>query len=280
MGAITFGPGSDFLKSKKTKGDTAFFEYYSAIYGERWPDLLAKLKEEPVQVERPNRFAKEGLKEIYAMDAASIVAAETLAKSPGGKTLDLCAAPGGKSLILAESMSEEETLVVNELSDNRRKRLRRVLHEYLPEELLQKIKITGHDGSRWGLYEEGVYDRVLVDAPCSGERHLLETKGEMEKWSKKRGEKLAIRQYALLAAAWQAVKENGHILYSTCSINPKENDGVIAKLLKRKEGEVEKKAPEFEVRNLEATEHGFILLPDRSNAGPIYFSLLKKNVSS
>ena len=101
----------------------------------------------------------------------------------------------------------------------------------------------------------------------------------MAKWTPKRGAKLAIRQYALLAAAWQALKPGGYVLYSTCSINPKENDGVIAKLINRKKEEVEKLESPLEVENLERTEYGYILLPDRAKAGPIYFSLLQKLVS-
>ena len=70
----------------------------------------------------------------------------------GGEILDLCAAPGGKSLILAERMHSEASLTLNELSPQRRHRLKNVLRDYVPEDTLQRIRVTGYDGSRWGLH--------------------------------------------------------------------------------------------------------------------------------
>lgn len=211
----------------------------------------------------------------YVMDAASIYAAEALRVSSGDRVLDLCAAPGGKSLILIEKLGEAGFLVANELSDRRRARLRSVFDAYLPNSTREKnLKVTHHDGSKWCLYEQEAYDRVLLDAPCSGERHLMGNPKELNQWSKARSKNLSVRQFSLLASAFGVVKKNGRIVYSTCSISPTENDDVIAKLLKKRKGKVRVVEQKLDIG--EATEFGWILLPDTTGFGPIYFSVLEK----
>jgi 16S rRNA C967 or C1407 C5-methylase (RsmB/RsmF family) len=84
---------------------------------------------------------------------------------------------------------------------------------------------------------------------------------------------LAVRQHALVCSGLDALKAGGVLAYSTCSISPLENDGVIDRLFKSREGQ-------FKVRNLETggepTKHGRIFLPDQSGAGPLYTSILDK----
>ena len=93
--------------------------------------------------------------------------------STGDRVLDMCAAPGGKSLLLAEAMGDAGRLVANELSPTRRAKLKTILEDCLPGEQRKHIQVTGHDATRWGLHEPDHYDRVLLDAPCSSERHVL-----------------------------------------------------------------------------------------------------------
>ena len=85
------------------------------------------------------------------MDLASCWAAEILPlPDSGGEILDLCAAPGREISYLAERMHSEASLTLNELSPQRRHRLKNVLRDYVPEDTLQRIRVTGYDGSRWG----------------------------------------------------------------------------------------------------------------------------------
>jgi 16S rRNA C967 or C1407 C5-methylase (RsmB/RsmF family) len=243
------------------------------------------------------RTDASGLFDFYVMDPASIFAASALEVRPGDEVLDLCAAPGGKSLVLAEALgaphiksqsdlqstspepfNQRGRLVANEMSDKRRARLRAVLEDYLPSSLRERVSVTGHDGARWCLHETEAFDRILVDAPCSGERHLLEDPAELKLWSPARSKNLAVRQYALLVSALQVVRPGGRLVYSTCSISPLENDAVIARLLKKREGEAKVIAPHFEIG--EATEHGWMILPDRTGYGPIYFAVLERSVSA
>ena len=107
------------------------------------------------------------------MDGASILAAQALDPQPGDDILDLCAAPGGKSLMLAEKIAEAGTLVANDRSASRRGRLKRVLESYIPNPVRERIRVTGHDATKWCVFETEAYDRILLDAPCSSERHVL-----------------------------------------------------------------------------------------------------------
>jgi 16S rRNA C967 or C1407 C5-methylase (RsmB/RsmF family) len=217
---------------------------------------------------------KQKIFDFYIMDPASIFAARALDVKDGDEVLDLCAAPGGKSLILAQSLANGGRLVANEISDKRRARLRAVLNDYLPASMLGRVSVTGHDGTKWCLYEKNAFDRILLDAPCSGERHLLENPSELEVWSRARSKNLAVRQYALLASALAVVRPGGRIVYSTCSISPLENDEVIRRLMKKRPGEALVKGAPFVVG--EATEFGHMIMPDRTGDGPIYFAVLER----
>lgn len=261
-----------------------FEAHHSERFGPRWPILKAALLEEGKKFQLENPFWQEGssLERFYHLDPASVRAADALPLVEGGRHLDLCAAPGGKALTAIFRAPTGMSFILNDSSRDRVKRLKAVLHDFLPPEKLSQVRVTNHVGERWGLHEQEAYDSVLVDAPCSGERHLLKTPAELKIWSPNRSKGLAQRQFALLCSALETVKVGGHILYSTCSIESLENDLVIRRLLERRAGRVEVvKEPEIFKRDLvelapEKTDYGAILLPDRSAGGPIYYCLLKR----
>lgn len=279
-----------------------FESYYQSIWGARWPHLKEALFAEEKQVVRWNKWAfseqmpeenflsgcclrtvnftepqrtESTLLDGYVMDPASVMVARALPVQDGSLVLDLCAAPGGKALILAENLKTSGELVANELSPERRSRLQKVIQNYIPREVRDRIWVKGQDGSTWGLKYENTYNAVLLDAPCSGERHLLASTESLKQWSRKRGEGLAHRQYALLCSAWMSTEPEGYFLYSTCSLNYAENDGVIKKFLRKKEG-FEIVQVQTEIQG-EETEYGQIFLPDRLGFGPLYFCLMRKS---
>lgn len=216
-----------------------------------------------------------GLDKPYYLDAASLLVADLLGVSPGEEVLDMCAAPGGKSLVLALRLGSSGRLTANERSRTRRDRLRRVLRDHLGPQRADAIRVTGHDATRWGLHEQEAYDRILLDAPCSSERHLLGNPDLLSDWSPSRTGRLATQQAAMLFAALEAVKRGGIILYSTCSISPSENEAVVRKVLERRSGRLEEMDLNFGYPALERVGPGFRILPDRAEgAGPMYFSLL------
>jgi 16S rRNA C967 or C1407 C5-methylase (RsmB/RsmF family) len=287
---------------KKIDGLDKFHDYYEDIYEERWPKLCLALTDHPKKIIRScfgrNPFENEeslepGIKwfrpqdheliqahpeSYYVMDYASYLCAKQLPIKQSDAVLDMCSAPGGKSLILAESLGNNGFLVCNEISKNRRERLKSVLRQYHVDKMNFELTVTGKDGIRFGVTEKEKYDKILLDAPCSSEAHLLQNPKHLKEWSPKRTKKLASLQYGLICSALLALKKGGEMIYSTCSISPLENDLNIKKLIKKKADQFDIVVPSQEVLKLgERTEYGVQFLPDQSNGiGPIYFCHLRR----
>ena len=272
-----------------------FDEYFSQIYQNRWPNLKKSLSfhqqimrscfGQPTPTAKSQRLGfpcydpdihfQDRTKDFYVMDPASAICAQSLDISEGDFVLDMCAAPGGKSLILLEKL-RSGILWSNEISSARRMKLKSVIQQHVPKDLRKNIFIKGKDGMKYGLQFSETFDKVLVDAPCSGEKHLIQNSKEAQKWSLKRTQRLSKTQFGLLCSAILATKPGGSILYSTCSISPLENDGVIGRAIERKSNLIELDLPDLNIPSIERTEFGYLFLPDYSQAGPIYFSRLKK----
>lgn len=250
---------------------TADFDgYYSAIWGGRWASIRSSLLEE----RRPVAYS-DNLVQPYYMDEASICTARLLPLADGDRVLDMCAAPGGKTLVLASRLDGRGQIVANDRSKDRRARLDKVLRDHLDDRLHSSVRTTCRDASRWGLYEKDAYDAVLLDAPCSSERHVIASDEHMAMWSPGRPKRLAIEQYALLSSAFMTTRPGGFILYSTCSLNPREDEMVVARLFERRKGLVEE-VP-VEVAMAERRTYGAMIVPDTSSGlGPMYFCLLRK----
>jgi len=178
-------------------------------------------------------------------------------------------------------------LVCNESSKNRYYRLRRVLEGFLSPELLapsghQPVHVTNCDAATGtgappvALQRLGPFDKVLVDAPCTSDRHLAK-QGTIALSKRAAGavKANAERQLELLGCAAKLVKRGGVILYCTCALSSVENDGVVAKFLK-KSGDTFKTESvdniKFPVTGFEQTQLGTLFMPDRSSYGPIYFA--------
>ena len=267
-------------KAAKASGQERFDQYYGEIYGNRWPVLREALLKETNPVSLSDK-----LTEPYYMDKASILAASMLPISENNCVLDMCAAPGGKTLSIALRLNGKGRLIANDRSASRRNRLISVLDSCLSQELRSVVKVTGHDSTTWSLHERDTYDRILLDAPCSSERHVLTDSKALSIWSPNRPKQLAIQQFAMLAAALDAAKNGAYILYSTCSICPLENELIIDKLSRKRNGLFEEvnllaSYPELSGKS-ESLSHGYIVLPDvQEGAGPLYFCLIRKTAAS
>jgi len=95
------------------------------------------------------------------------------------------------------------------------------------------VRITGFDATMQGAFGSDTFDRVLLDAPCSSDRHLLRDPEELAKWGPGRIKANAARQAALLACALDAARPGGTVVYSTCALSNRENDDVVARVLAR-----------------------------------------------
>lgn len=286
------------------KGPDGFDAFYSEMYGERWPRLKAaliaakkhvaiknpwskfKFPETPLKVDgisfehdvkesfpQPEK-TEEGYLNYYLLDAASVLPIEALDIQPGERVVDLCAAPGGKSFLCALKMETKGLLVSNDRSAARRARIHRIYDDYIPKTEQKNLKVTGHDASKWCLYEKSVYDKVLLDAPCSSERHVLEDSKELSLWAPGRTKAIAVSQFAMLASALDIAKVGGTIVYSTCALSKLENDDIIAKLYQKRAGRFELIRKEFPFG--EPTEFGWQVLPDTTGWGPFYLAVIRR----
>lgn len=249
-----------------------FFEYYANLFGTRWDSLREAL----VRENRPMEW-RVGDAESYFLDEASWFAANALAVEPGMDVLDMCAAPGGKTLVLAKALAGKGSLQSNDRSPDRRERLRRVIMNSLPAEYAAIVSVSGYGGERFGRYRAESFDRILVDAPCSSERHVISSKEHLSLWNPKRIKRLAVEQGALLASAVDALRFGGELIYSTCALAPKENDEVVKKIMKKRRGllEIVDLTPKFQ--GTERTECGLRMFPDLCDGrGPIYCAKLRK----
>lgn len=267
---------------EKLRGESGFDVFYKELFGKRWEKLKESLLTENVSV----KFEAGG-KNAYFLDAASIMAALMLPLENALNILDMCAAPGGKSLVLASKMNENATLLCNEKSRERFFRLNRTINDCLPEKIKANVKTQCFDGAKMCLKTGEVFDAILLDAPCSSERHVLNDKKYLEKWSTSRIKSLAIEQFALLSSAFRMLKSGGYLLYSTCALNHFEKDCVIERLLKKFDNA--KICERSEIKNAklpsalqftitpEKTKYGYHILPDTQNgSGPIWWSLVEK----
>lgn len=252
---------------KTKKGVHAFDDYYAQIFQDRWQELRLALLKEKTLAAWKNPWEKNN----YFLDQASIWAASALEVKPGERVLDLCAAPGGKSLILAQALFEFEfipettgRLLLNEHSRARRERLKKVLRECLPDEVRTKIGITGHDACSFCVQQKETYQKILLDVPCSSERHILKAPEILAQWSMGRSKRLAKQQLTMLLSAMRVLEPGGRLVYSTCAISPLENDEVINGLLSNKKINKEMKIKVLPL-NLpagSATKYGWMILPD------------------
>jgi 16S rRNA (cytosine1407-C5)-methyltransferase len=268
--------------------NTEFEAYYTNIYGSRWPALRESL----LQNSAPIPYT-EGLAKPYMLDYASVLAAKSLrlpgagedsgTAAAGNEILDACAAPGGKTLVLASAMGAGgidgggSRLLANELSAERRRRLADVLDTHLDSEKRARVIVSGFDAAAQGgrKSEQGRYAAVLLDAPCSSERHVIQSEKALLEWKPARPRFLARRQWALLSSAFLLLERGGSLVYATCALSPEENDAVAARLFKKYGDGVIIDKPDF--TEGEQTEFGRIILPDASGGmGPMYVARFRR----
>ncbi|WP_407429151.1 RsmB/NOP family class I SAM-dependent RNA methyltransferase [Treponema sp.] len=268
-------------REKKLTGAQGFDSYYSALFGERWQSI-----KEAFLLESDYAEWNAGGEKTYFLDSASVRAAVSLPLKNAVDILDLCAAPGGKTLVLAGNMSENAHLLSNERSSDRKNRLLNTVRDCLPQNIQERVQVICKDGAVMCRTNEESFDAILLDAPCSSERHVFNDNKYLSDWSPSRIKTLSMAQWALLSSAWRMLRSGGFLLYSTCALSPEENDKIIEKLLKKfdnakiLEPEISLNYSDFTKAKLpeyEKTQFGSQILPDKAKgAGPLYFCLIQK----
>ena len=170
---------------------------------------------------------------LYAMNASSLLPVMALNAQPGETVLDACAAPGGKALYIADGM-KTGTIMANDTSPKRRARLQQALLDFGHSD----VQVLGTKAETLFKRYPDTFDRILVDAPCSSEKHVFTSPTHLNAWTYNRIKSLAQRQVAILSGLFLALKPGGRMVYSTCAVNTQENEAVVARLLKKKKAAI------------------------------------------
>lgn len=170
-------------------------------------------------------FYRAGL--YYIQEPSAMTPASRLPVEPGEKVLDLCAAPGGKATALASKLQGRGLLVANDISASRCRPLQHNLELFGAGNIIVTNELPGRLEEHFPAY----FDKILVDAPCSGEGMFRRDPEVIKTWSPERVEYFAAQQRSILKSAAAMLRPGGMLLYSTCTFSELENEGSISFLL-------------------------------------------------
>ena len=177
--------------------------------------------------EEPGKHPYHAAGLYYLQDPSAMAVAELLDPQPGERVLDLASAPGGKATHIAAKMQGQGLLVANEIHPKRAWELAGNLERWGAI----NVAITNETPERLAERFEDFFDRVLVDAPCSGEGMLRKGEAARVEWAPGLVRGCALRQTTILEQAARLVRPGGRLVYSTCTFNPEENEGTVARFL-------------------------------------------------
>ncbi len=181
--------------------------------------------------DRPGRHPYHDAGLYYMQEASAMAPAEYMQARPKERVLDLCAAPGGKSTQLAAAMEQQGILFCNEIHPARAK----ILSENIERMGIRNAVVTNETPDRLAQVLKGFFDRVLVDAPCSGEGMFRRNPEARSEWSEENVRLCGRRQDEILAAAARLLRPGGCLVYSTCTFAPWEDEGTILRFLREHE---------------------------------------------
>lgn len=314
----TMGGGStsalyDFVPTTELKGmeefveEADYYDFYKKMnqndvrivpeHRLSWPKTLS-VYTFPRGVIDPFPSPKAGMLNTlnyYCMDLASLLPVLALDLQPGDRCLDMCSGPGGKAIVMLQTLCPSE-LVCNDVDYHRIKRVINVMNQYLgPGDGVggarATVSISRRDGATLTDYQS--YDRVLVDAPCYSDRHSVSSDEDNSfvKTNIKDRLKMPEKQMELLKTGLLLLKPGGCLVYSTCTLSPVQNDGVVYQALRFI---WENTNLDFEVCDLsfavkplrtfvriygrkEGMKYGQMVVPFiPNNFGPMYFAKIRR----
>ena len=178
---------------------------------------------------KPGRHPYHHAGVFYSQEPSASSAAPLLGVRPGMRVLDLCAAPGGKSSQLAAALQGRGVLVSNEYVAARAE----ILKSNLERMGVSNAVVLNETPARIAEALPEFFDRVLVDAPCSGEGMFRKEEAAVTDWSQQTVEMCAARQAEILDNAARLLRPGGRLVYSTCTFAPEENEQTVAAFLDR-----------------------------------------------
>ncbi len=178
---------------------------------------------------RPGKhpFHEAGL--YYIQEASAMLPASLCPPQPGERVLDLCAAPGGKATQLAASLNGDGLLIANEIHPTRAA----VLSRNIERMGVRNAVVTNEAPDALAARFPAFFDKIVVDAPCSGEGMFRKEADAVSMWTPELVAMCAARQTDILDKAAQMLSPGGYLTYSTCTFAPEENEGVIMDFLLR-----------------------------------------------
>ena len=163
----------------------------------------------------------------YLQEASAMAPVALLDPKPGERVCDLCAAPGGKTTQIAGRMLGQGFLVCNEINPKRAK----ILSRNIERMGVANVLVTNEHPQTLASRFPGFFDRVLVDAPCSGEGMFRKEEAAVTDWSQETVQMCARRQREILDSAARLVRPGGRLVYSTCTFAPEEDEETVAAFL-------------------------------------------------
>ena len=197
-----------------------------------FPNTLGPLpwSQEGFQVQTEYKFSKHPFHSAglyYLQEPSAMAPVNVLDPQPGEWILDLCAAPGGKTTQIQSALKNHGLLVANDPNPKRALALSKNIDRWGA----RKTILTCETPARLAEHFGPVFDRVLVDAPCSGEGTFRSSPGEIKKWSSRFSKRCAALQDEILWQAGRLVRPGGILVYSTCTFNQWENEGSVRRFL-------------------------------------------------
>lgn len=163
----------------------------------------------------------------YIQEPAAMMAEYLLNVQPNDYVLDMCAAPGGKSFGALVDMLDQGLLVCNDIHEIRSKILSSNIEKYG----FKNCIVLNDDSKRYKKYFKGFFDKIILDAPCSGSAMFRKNEQAREEWSIDKVMQCKAIQQSLLEDAYYMLKKDGYLMYSTCSFSIEENEEVIEEFL-------------------------------------------------
>lgn len=215
---------------------------------------------------------------FYFQEPSAMSSAEGLPVSDGDKILDLCAAPGGKTTQLGAKLKNTGLLVSNEIVSKRAT----ILSENVERMGLTNTVVTNESPSRLAERFPAFFDKIMVDAPCSGEGMFRKEPQAVEEWSVAHTISCGVRQKNILDDAYKMLKCGGYIMYSTCTFSYDENEAVVQYMIEKYGMEL-CEIPEFGMLSPgigEGMENCRRIFPHKNKGEGHFAALLKKTEST
>lgn len=166
---------------------------------------------------------------FYSQEPSAMIAAELASIEKGDKVLDLCAAPGGKSTQLAAKLAGCGLLVSNEINTGRAK----ILCENIERMGIKNAIVTNMHPEKMAELLGEFFDKIVVDAPCSGEGMFRKDETAVREWSVEHTKSCGVRQLSILDSAYKMLSPGGKLVYSTCTFARVENEELIEAFIKK-----------------------------------------------